>query len=112
MILVAPRFIKLFTFKFVNAIALWPFIIVKDKKIRESTTILNHEKIHLRQQIELLILPFYFLYVLFYLYYRMTGYKHREAYLKIPFEREAYAQEQNLNYLQSRKFWNWKQFIR
>ena len=37
--------------------------------------------------------------------------KHYEAYRNIPFERESYEYETDLNYLKNRKFWNWRQFI-
>ena len=34
------------------------------------------------------------------------------AYKTISFEREAYAKEKDLNYLKSRPFWNFINFIR
>jgi hypothetical protein len=57
------------------------------------------KKIHLRQQIELLILTFYLIYVLEYLIYRIKGMNHYDAYMNISFEKEAYANEKNTNYL-------------
>ena len=71
---------------------------------------MNHEKIHLRQQAEMLIIPFFIWYFLEYLV-RFLQYKNAEkAYLNISFEREAYANEANLNYLKNRSFfqyWNY-----
>jgi len=48
----------------VYAITLWPFVFIRDHG--DEVTI-NHEKIHLRQQVELLILGFYLLYGFFWL---------------------------------------------
>lgn len=86
-----------------TGLAIFPFIFTKNK-IR-SKTLINHELIHHRQQLELLILPFYFFYILDYLWC-LLKYKNRyEAYMNICFEKEAYANDQNLNYLKKRKLW-------
>jgi hypothetical protein len=72
---------------------------------------INHEKIHLRQQLELLILPFYVWYLVEYLF-RLVQFKDRKkAYYNISFEREAYANEKNLHYLKQRSFWEFLKFI-
>jgi hypothetical protein len=60
---------------------------------------MNHEFIHFRQQIELLIIPFYILYLLNYLINLIRYHKHTEAYRNILFEREAYENDSNLSYL-------------
>ena len=102
MFLVVNRFLmgKKFT-----GITLWPFIVVKRKELKQDEVLINHEKIHLRQQIELLIIPFFIWYGLEYLI-RLIQYKNRrEAYFNISFEREAYANEKDLNYLKKRSFW-------
>ena len=74
---------------------------------------LNHEKIHIRQQAELLVIGFYLLYALFWLYYRLW---HRmpsyEAYIHIPFEKEAYGNEDNLQYLGGRKWYAWLSYCK
>lgn len=46
-----------------SAIALFPFIFIR-KGVKAMPRLLNHERIHLRQQLELLILPIYALYIL------------------------------------------------
>lgn len=94
-----------------NGVALWPFIILKYKHLRSNAVFLNHERIHLRQQVELLILFFYFWYLLEFLL-RWVQYKNRrQAYLNISFEREAYRKEKDLDYLKSRPFWRFIQYI-
>lgn len=87
-----------------TGIAIWPFIFVKRKELKSDTVFINHEKIHLRQQIEMLLIPFYIWYVLEFLV-RLIQYKNRrEAYLNISFEREAYENEKDLDYLKKRSF--------
>ncbi len=91
--------------------AIFPFIFVGDKN-DINPTFLNHERIHLRQQLELLVLPFYVWYVLEYLL-RLIQYKnHNQAYRNISFEREAYTNEQKMSYLSNRKFWAFLQYVK
>ena len=72
---------------------------------------LNHERIHLRQQAELLVVFFYVWYGLEYLI-RLIQYRNRhEAYKNISFEREAYANEKDLDYLKRRSFWEFLKYI-
>ena len=91
----------------VNAIALFPFILLRKDAMRNDEVLLNHERIHLRQQAELLILPFYVLYLLNYLINLARYNKHYQAYCNISFEREAYDQEKDMGYLSRRKWYNW-----
>jgi len=101
MIILVNRF--LLRKKFLG-VALWPFVILKYKELKKDEVFLNHERIHLRQQLELLIIPFYIWYSTEFLV-RLIQYKKRNiAYRKISFEREAYANEKDLNYLQKRSF--------
>ncbi len=90
--------------------AVWPFLFVKDRKYIGATT-LNHEKIHFRQQIELLWVLFFVWYVLEFLL-RLVQYRNwHKAYYNISFEREAYRHETDKNYLKSRPFWNFIKYI-
>jgi hypothetical protein len=112
--IVSQLLLSLLTFnnKNVLAMALWPFVIYKDKKTSENSVIQNHEKIHHRQQIELLIIPFYIWYFIEYWVGMFKfKFKHEIAYRNISFEMEAYDQERNMNYLKSRPYFsNWKYF--
>ena len=40
-------------------ITLFPFVILKKRHLKENNVLLNHENIHLKQQIELLVVPFF-----------------------------------------------------
>src|SRR3546814_11543757 len=67
--------------------------------------LIRHEKVHLRQQAEMLVIFFYIWYLLEYLLRRLGGRSHMGAYLRISFECEARAHETNPGYLPERKFW-------
>ena len=43
-------------------LCLWPFIILREKTLLNDQVLINHERIHLQQQWELGILPFYIWY--------------------------------------------------
>ncbi len=92
--------------------ALFPFILVKLKKSQFDEVMLRHEIIHLRQQLELLVLPFYFFYLINYLYNRLIFKNHSEAYMNIVFEREAYANDAVSNYLKQRKSFSWMKYFK
>jgi len=90
-------------------IAVFPFLLVARKDLSKNAIFMNHERIHLRQQLELLILPFYIWYLIEYGILRFK-YNHKTAYKNIIFEKEAYQMETDLNYLKHRKFWNFIRF--
>lgn len=93
-----------------RGITFYPFVILANREDALNGVFVNHEKIHLRQQLELLILPFYVWYFLEYLI-RLVQYKNRTtAYYNISFEREAYKNEKDLDYLKSRPFWRFLKF--
>ena len=93
-------------------LTIFPFVFLKNKKLKEDAQLINHEKIHLNQQLELLILPFFIWYVIEFLL-RLCFYKNWDlAYRNISFEREAYANESNTKYMHQRKFWQFLKYIR
>ena len=83
----------------------FPFVFLKYRKDTDNEVLLNHEKIHIKQQLEMLVVPFFIWYFLEFLY-RLIQFRNRNiAYINISFEREAYENEKDLNYIQSRPFW-------
>ncbi len=88
----------------VGGITIWPFVILRSK-YKDGIVIKRHESIHIKQQQELLVLPFYALYVLEWLL-KLPKYG-KQAYYNISFEREAYTNERKKNYLQTRKNYSW-----
>ena len=87
-------------------LTLFPFIFLKRKDLALNKTLINHEKIHLRQQIELLIVLFYLIYVIEFLIRLIKLKNWKQAYLSISFEKEAYKNESDLKFLKKRPFWN------
>ncbi|SFA43345.1 hypothetical protein SAMN04488511_103322 [Pedobacter suwonensis] len=87
--------------------AIFPFILLKSAAFKNDQEIINHEKIHLRQQLELLVFPFYILYLLNYLINLIRYKKHNLAYRNIVFEKEAYTHETDLNYLKKGNWYGW-----
>lgn len=108
MIVLVNKFILAKGFK---GISLWPFIILKNEAFKNDPVLLNHEKIHLKQQAELLVIFFYLWYAIEYLI-RISQYKKRFlAYRNISFEREAYTNEKNLNYSIARRRWSFLSYL-
>ncbi len=92
-------------------ITLFPFIFLNDGKLKEDKALINHEKIHLRQQMELLVVFFYIFYVFEWLI-KLVKYKNGYlAYQNVSFEREAYQNDTNLNYLKNRKIWTFVNYF-
>lgn len=92
-----------------RGITLFPFIFLRDANDKSDATLIHHEKIHLRQQLELLIVPFYVLYLLEWLI-RFCIYRNSYvAYKTLSFEQEAYRNERNFEYLKKRRLF---QFLR
>ncbi|SNR83001.1 hypothetical protein SAMN04488111_3330 [Lutibacter flavus] len=87
-------------------LTIYPFIFLKNKTLKKDEILMNHEKIHLKQQLELLWIFFFIWYFTEYLV-RVIQYKnHYLAYKNISFEKEAYQSEGNLAYLNNRKSFN------
>jgi hypothetical protein len=106
-----PYILLIVPFLRVHGMALFPFILIRDKALKDNHHLINHEKIHIRQQLELLILPFYILYIGHYLFNLVKYRNHDTAYRNICFEREAYTQESDLNYLKVWHFWRFLKYF-
>lgn len=100
----------LFTKNF-RGLAIFPFIFLKEKELSSDLVVINHERIHLRQQLELLWVGFFLWYGIEFLIRWIQYGNSMKAYFNISFEREAYAQESDLNYLKTRKFWSFASYL-
>lgn len=89
------------------AVTLWPFIFVRTG-VSLSEPLLRHERIHGRQQKEMLLILFYLWYVIEWFVRLPWG----NAYRNISFEREAYQNQYNPKYLENRHFWAWTKYLR
>jgi len=90
-------------------VTFFPFILLKksyfDSNPNMLETTITHEKIHIRQQIEMLV-------VIFYLWYFLEWVFKGFNYNAISFEKECYNNETNKNYLKHRKLWNFIKYVK
>ncbi|MBM0658797.1 hypothetical protein [Capnocytophaga genosp. AHN8471] len=101
------RFIvnKFFVPKGFAGITLYPFVFTNNPRLLEDPQFINHERIHLAQQRELLVIFFYIWYLID---FGIKYLKYKDKYLayrNIIFEREAYENDNNLHYLKTRKLY-------
>lgn len=91
-----------------KAINLFGILFARTGSNIDSKTI-NHESIHTVQMKEMLYIFFYIWYVLeWFVRLFMKG----NAYKNISFEREAYGNERNYNYLNCRKHYSWFKYLK
>src|SRR6187402_207178 len=95
-----------------RGLTVFPFVFIKYAFDSENKVLINHEKIHIKQQMELLVLPFFLWYFVEYTI-RLLLYKNANlAYRNISFEREAYVNEINLDYLETRRFFSFLKYLK
>lgn len=107
MVLISKRVIP----KGYIGLTVFPFIFLKYEHLKTDSVLINHERIHLRQQVELLILPFFLIYTVEFLLRLLIERNWRRAYRNISFEKEAYANESDLHYLESRSIWSFLSYL-
>ena len=121
MVIYSEFIVNLFTFgnAGIGSISLFPFIFIrshyrdiKDPEFQKKLAMLiNHEKIHIRQYIELAVVFFYAFYLLnwllnIFLYKLFLS----DMYENIVFELEAYAEQGNPDYLKNMGLWSWRKY--
>jgi hypothetical protein len=85
------------------AITFYPFIFVRPDT-RNNEELLRHEIIHIRQQLELLIIFAWLLYIIEYCYARyIKKYNSRQSYYYTSLEQEAHRNAMKEDYLLKRK---------
>jgi hypothetical protein len=108
MVIVLPQIIV----KSFRAVTIYPFIFINHIDAKSDYVLLNHETIHLKQQKELFWIVFFLWYLIEYLF-RLIYYRNTYlAYRNISFEREAYVNENNLDYLINRKSFAFLKYMR
>lgn len=91
-----------------SAINLFGVFFVRPE-VRVTKLLINHESIHTAQMRELLYLPFYLIYCIEWL---VRLFLKGNAYFNLSFEREAYRNEHDFQYLEKRKHYAWIKYIR
>lgn len=104
-------FTKFFVPKGFRGMTVYPFVFIRHESDKKNAIFIYHEKIHLRQQLEMLILPFFIWYFLEFVVRLLQYRKFDLAYLNISFEREAYSNEKDLDYLKSRQLFGFLKYL-
>ena len=91
-------------------ITIYPFVFLREEKYLQNKKMINHENIHLKQQLELLIIPFFIWYGIEYLLHLRRLKRTSLAYRAISFEKEAYQNDDNLYYLKTRKLYSFLKY--
>jgi hypothetical protein len=77
----------------VDGLTLYPFVLIRDSVEKTPISLIRHEFIHVFQIERVGFIRFYISYALFYLASRVSGSSHKKAYLEIPYEKEAYLNQ-------------------
>ena len=99
-------------FRGFTAINLFGIIVVRKEHLPISNRILHHEAIHTHQIKELLYVGFYVWYVTEWLIRLLIFRNFNKAYKTISFEKEAFQNDTNINYLKERKGYAFLKFIK
>jgi hypothetical protein len=99
---------KFIPFKGYSAMMLFGFLFTRDKrKVTERT--IRHESIHARQMWELLVVDFY---VWYFVEWMIRLFMKGNAYRNISFEREAYTNQDDTEYLKTRRLFAFFKYIK
>lgn len=107
---IKTNLVRIITFGFAAGITLFPFVLVRPG-VKLNRRLVIHERIHIKQQLELLVIPFYLIYLFEFLIRFVYFKNHFKAYRQISFEQEAYENEENPNYLNNRRRWSWIKYL-
>lgn len=77
-----------------------------------SDRVKRHETIHYQQQIELLFVLQWLLYVSFWAWGMLKYRSGQKAYRENPFEREAFGNDRDTEYLSNRPRFNWVKYLK
>ncbi len=103
----APLLLK----KDFSGMAIFPFVFIKHPEVRHNQTVINHEKIHLMQEVEMLWIGFFIWYLLEFMLKWILYRNMWKAYRNISFEREAYAHEGDFLYIKNRRMWHFLRYL-
>jgi hypothetical protein len=95
-----------------NAMCIWPLLFIKPGSgaLLKAET-LNHERIHARQQLEMLWLFFFLWYGIEYTFRLIQHRDLHAAYMALSHEREAFTNDGNTDYLNKRKGFAWVKYL-
>ncbi len=95
-----------------RAINLFGIVFARKEYPALDKRIQNHESIHTRQMLELFVVGFYAWYLTEWMVRWILYWDSFTAYRNIGFEREAYANEGNRHYLETRKRYAFTRYLK
>jgi hypothetical protein len=94
------------------AMCIWPFLLIRPvTNLPEISVILRHERIHARQQLEMVWLFFFLWYITEFLIRFLVLRDRMKAYPRLAHEREAYKHDNDPDYLKKRKPYAWIRYL-
>lgn len=90
-------------------LTIWPFIFIDERYTSTPEYTINHERIHIAQQLEMLFIFFWIWYGIEWLV-NIPKYG-RKAQKKISLEQEGYYNRRDLTYLSKRKPYAWVKYL-
>ena len=103
---------KFLPLKGFSAINLFGIIVARRDCLPLSKRILHHEAIHSKQIQELLFVGFYIWYVVEWIIRLLYCRNFKKAYRAISFEKEAFENDANTHYLESRKLFAFLNYMK
>ena len=103
-----PKYLSVFIT--IGAITLWPFIFYRTSKKETSNVLIEHESIHIKQYNETYVFGFLVLYIYDWIHGILKYGDSNEAYYRIRFEQEAYANASTENYSELREPFAWRDY--
>ena len=94
----------------VAAITLFGLVFTRDKRL-VTPRVLNHELIHCAQQLEMLYVPFFLVYFIEWIWKIIKYRSWDKAYRALSMEREAYANDGDMQYLRRRRPYSWLRYL-
>ena len=91
-------------------VTLFPYIFTKYKNTDKN--VINHEKIHYEQYKETLIIGFPIILLLNLIFNLIRYQQVNKAYRMLLFEKEAYENMNNFDYLKYRRHYSWLRYIK
>lgn len=107
MIIISPFLVKICSKIFgfsCGAFTVFPFIFVRDRKILNNREYINHERIHIYQYMETLVVGLVVIALCEYIYARIfLKMKSLDAYYFMSHEQEAHQNDTDMEYIKQRK---------
>ncbi len=110
-VIVSSVLTRLFSLGNADGIMIFPFLFIKKIIYKHQQEFINHEKIHFKQALELGVLFFYLWYLLEFLLKSAIYKSFSDGYYHISFEKEAYSNQANQDYIKNRKSYSFVKYV-